>query len=109
MTDNPEGQVTEDPIEGLPEIFQDDHAEEPVAGDMDTVAFAILYPTGGSPVHLPITDPDNPPTINDAINQAGLTVGGSTQYWVDGSQIDPITTRLADNMTISAVGNVKGG
>jgi hypothetical protein len=93
----------------LPDAFRDDHQEEPVAGELDTVAFATLYPTGGSPVLLPISDPDNPPTIADAINSAGLTVGGSTQYWVDGAQVDPITTRLVDSMTISAVGNVKGG
>ena len=98
-----------DPAAELPNVFQDEHAEEPVAGEIETVAFAILYPTGGSPVHLPIVDIANAPTITDAILQAGLTVGGSTQYWVDGAQVDPITTRIADNMTISAVGNVKGG
>jgi len=106
MTDQIENEQPEDE---LPDVFQDAHAEEPVVDAIDTVQFATLYPTGGNPVHLPISDPDNPPTISDAIISAGLTVGGSTQYWVDGAQIDPITTRLADSMTISAVGNVKGG
>ena len=98
------------PENELPDAFQDAHEEEPVvAGNIDTIQFATLYPTGGAPVHLPIADPANPPTLSDAIANAGLTVGGSTQYWVDGAQVDPMTTRLADNMTISAVGNVKGG
>lgn len=94
----------------LPDAFQDQPQEEAPAGAAgQALSFATLYPTGGQPVHLPIADPENPPTIADAINQAGLTVGGSTQYWVDGEQVDPVTTRIADNMTISAVGNVKGG
>lgn len=93
----------------LPDIFDQDQTEEPVAGDLQMVQFATLYPTGGAPVQLPISDPDHPPTIADAINSAGLTVGGSTQYWVDGSMVDPNSTRLVDGMTISAVGNVKGG
>lgn len=97
------------PENELPQAFQDDHQEEPVVTDLDTLQFATLYPTGGAPVHLPIEDPDNPPTINDAISSSGLTVGVSTQYWVDGAQVDPMATRIADNMTISAVGNVKGG
>lgn len=96
-------------VDDLPDIFTDDRQEEPAAGNMPTVQFAVLYPTGGAPVHLPITDPENPPTIADAVNTAGLTVGGSTQYWVDGAQVDPITTRLVDGMTVTAVGNVKGG
>ena len=95
MTDQNEDQA-------LPDVFNDVQQEEPVAGALDTVQFATLYPTGGAPVHLPITDVDAPPTISDALNAAGLTV-------VDGAQVDPHTTRLADSMTISAVGNVKGG
>jgi hypothetical protein len=106
MTDQPDAPAEE---QALPDIFNDVQQEEPVAGTLDTVQFATLYPTGGAPVHLPIDDPTNPPTITDALNAAGLTVGASTQYWVDGSQVDPHTTRLADSMTISAVGNVKGG
>lgn len=104
----PEGAL---PVEGagLPDVFQDVQREEAPAANIQTVQFAVLYPTGGAPIHLPISDPASPPTISDAINQAGLSVGGSTQYWVDGAQVDPITTRLADGMTISAVGNVKGG
>jgi len=97
------------PEQALPDIFNDVQAEEPVADALDTVQFATLYPTGGAPVHLPISDPSAPPTISDALSAAGLTVGTSTQYWVDGAQVDPHTTRLADSMTISAVGNVKGG
>jgi hypothetical protein len=97
------------PDDDLPDVFTDIQTEAPAASDLQTVQFAILYPTGGNTVHLPISDPDNPPTIADSINQAGLTVGVSTQYWVDGAQVDPVTTRLADGMTISAVGNVKGG
>jgi hypothetical protein len=109
MTEDLNTLEPEDSGEDLPNVFQDVQAEEPVAADIDTVAFAILYPTGGQPVHLPISDPGNPPTITEAIQNSGLTTGGSTQYWVDGAQVDPMTTRIADNMTISAVGNVKGG
>ncbi len=93
----------------LPDVFDDVQREEPVAGDLETLVFATLYPTGGSPVHLPIEDPAHPPTVADAIMAAGLTVGTSTQYWVDGTQVDPNATRIADGMSISAVGNVKGG
>ena len=107
MTDQPADQPAED--QGLPDVFADTQQEAPVADNLDTVQFATLYPTGGAPVHLPISDPASPPTITDALNAAGLTVGASTQYWVDGSEVDPHTTRIADSMTISAVGNVKGG
>jgi hypothetical protein len=97
----------------LPDVFGDSFDEGDVDGDPfapgDGAAFATLYPTGGSPVYLPIDDEANPPTVLDAVNEAGLTVGGSTQYWVDGQQINPMETRIAPNMTITAVGNVKGG
>lgn len=98
----------------LPDVFgdsfdnQDSGGVDPSAPG-EASAFATLYPTGGSPVYLPIDDEANPPTLLDAINEAGLTVGASTQYWVDGQQVNPMETRIARDQTITAVGNVKGG
>ena len=93
----------------LPDVFADaqEFVEEPA--DETVGLYARLYPTGGSPVYLPIADPDNPPTIADAVQDAGVSAGGSTQYWVEGVQVNPMETRIAPNLTITAVGNVKGG
>lgn len=92
--------------DGLPDVFDGIVPEE---APEDAFSVATLYPTGGNAVHLPIADPDNPPTLNDAIVEAGLTAGASTEYWVDGQRVNPLEARIAPGMTITAVGNVKGG
>jgi len=75
--------------------------------------FASLLLTGGDRIYLPITRNEDgdviPQSIMEATLEAGLTIPPGTQFWSDNVQVDPNSTLVASGMTITAIGNVKGG
>jgi len=93
----------------LPNDFFDG---DPVAEQPADIETAVLRPTGGQPVYLPIARDDAgniiPQTLVEAAVSNGLTLPPATQFWLDGRLVGGDTI-LAPGMSITAVGNIKGG
>lgn len=102
--------------QGLPEFFEDgefDELEESLGGvGVLDAEYATLTPMGGNRITLPVSRDDDgnvvPQTIAEACAAAELSVPESTQFFVDGQQVEP-TTPIQPGQAITAMGNVKGG
>lgn len=101
--------------DALPEFFEDGAFDE-INAEINTgvaeAEFAILIPTGGQRVILPISRDEEgnvvQQTIFEAAVAAELQVPPSTQFYVDGNLVEG-STHIQPNMQVTAVGNVKGG
>jgi len=100
----------------LPEEFDlepEDFAVAEEAQATPEFEFASLLLTGGDRVYFPIVRNEDgeviPQSIMEAALEAGLSIPAGTQFWTDNVQVNPNSTLIASNMTITAIGNVKGG
>jgi hypothetical protein len=77
------------------------------------VELATMIVSGGDRIYLPIARNEAgeiiPQTIMEAALAADLSIPSSSVFLLEGQTVNPLTTHIAPGMSISAVGNIKGG
>ena len=98
VSEQPEVPASEEVLE-MPS-FDDDAFAAP-----DPQSIVTIRTSGGDTRHVPVTEARSASQI---ILDAGLTVVGQVQYWLNGAQITG-TDMVAPGSTLTTVGSVKGG
>jgi hypothetical protein len=109
MADNPfPGDTAE--FDTLPEdalgAFIDDVTEAQAA--FDPARSITIRTSGGNSQVVPLPEGQETASVADALRRSGLAIGGSVEYWVNGTQVNA-DFQVGAGAAISVVGNVKGG
>jgi hypothetical protein len=82
--------------------------EESLTGVPENVAFITLRSGSGNPVYVGLLEGETGLVLREAIDRAGLTIGGVVQFYVDQNPVTLDSVIPADAV-VTMLGNVKGG